>query len=144
MKTFNITYEQNGNSFVKGIHVEATSFGEMEEKFNSLNLGTIIGCVVVNQKIMKNDFAIKFNSLEEYREIEKFLEKEGYTNDKDWNEKELLEYQKGFVCINNAIINNDKTELFTIFEDSSLFVEVYNSLEEYKTIKTTRNEFKKY
>lgn len=48
MKTFNITYEQKGNSFVKGIHIEATSFGEMEEKFNKLNLGTIIGCVIVN------------------------------------------------------------------------------------------------
>ena len=80
---------------------------------------------------MKNYFAIKFNSLEEYREIEKFLEKEGYTNDKDWNEKELLEYRKGVVCINNVVLGNDKTELFTIFEDSSLFVEVYNSLEEY-------------
>ena len=131
MKTFNITYKQNGNSFVKGIHIEATSFGEMEEKFNKLNLGTLIGCVIVIQKSMKNDFAIKFNSLEEYREIEKFLEKEGYTNDNEWNEEELLEYQKGFVCIDDAIINNNKTELFTIFEDSPPFVEVYNSLEEY-------------
>ena len=132
MKTFNITYEQKGNSFVKGIHVEASSFGEMEEKFNKLNLGTLIGCVVVNQKIMKNDFAIKFNSLEEYREIEKFLEKEGYTNDKEWNEKELLEYQKGFVCIDDAIINNNKTELFGIFEDNILYIhETYSSLEEY-------------
>ena len=87
---------------------------------------------------MKNDFAIKFNSLEEYREIEKFLEKEGYTNDSEWNEKELSEYQKGYVCIDNVVINN--TELFTIFEDSSLFVEVYSSLEEYKTIKTARND----
>lgn len=90
--------------------------------------------------IMKNDFAIKFNSLEEYREIEKYLEKEGYTNDKWWNEKELLEYQKGYVCIDDIVTNNNKTELFTIFEDSSLFVEVYSSLEEYKTIKTTRND----
>ena len=89
---------------------------------------------------MKNDFAIKFNSLEEYREIEKFLENEGYTNDKFWNEEELLEYHVGFVCIDDAIINNNKTELFTIFEDSPLFVEVYSSLEEYKTIKTTRND----
>ena len=48
MKTFNITYEQNGNSFVKGIHIEATSFGEMEEKFNRIYLGTLIGCVIVN------------------------------------------------------------------------------------------------
>lgn len=48
MKTFNITYGQKGNSFVKGIHVEASSFGEMEEKFNKLNLGTIIVCVIVN------------------------------------------------------------------------------------------------
>ena len=48
MKTFNITYKQNGNSFVKGIHIEATSFGEMEEIFNKLNLGTLIGCVIVN------------------------------------------------------------------------------------------------
>ena len=121
MKTFNITYKQKGNSF-----------GEMEEKFNKLNLGTLIGCVVVNQKIMKNDFAIKFNSLEEYREIEKFLEKEGYTNDNEWNEKELLEYQKGFVCINNAVVGYDPTELFTIFEDNRLYKhETYNSLEEY-------------
>ena len=81
---------------------------------------------------MKNDFAIKFNSLEEYREIEKFLEKEGYTNDKEWNEKELLEYQKGFVCIDDAIINNNKTELFGIFEDNILYIhETYSSLEEY-------------
>ena len=87
---------------------------------------------------MKNDFAIKFNSLEEYREIEKFLEKEGYTNDNEWNEKELSEYQKGCVCIDDVVIYN--TELFTIFEDSSLLVEVYSSLEEYKTIKTTRND----
>ena len=132
MKTFNITYEQNGNSFVKGIHVEANSFGEMEEEFNKLNLGTLIGCVVVNQKIMKNDFAIKFNSLEEYREIEKFLEKEGYTNDNEWNEKELLEYQRGFVCIDDTIINNNKTELFMVFEDNRLYkYGTYNSLEEY-------------
>ena len=81
---------------------------------------------------MKNDFAIKFNSLEEYREIEKFLEKEGYTNDNEWNEKELLEYQKGFVCIDDAIINNNKTELFVIFEDNILYIhETYSSLEEY-------------
>ena len=132
MKTFNITYEQNGNSFVKGIHIEATSFGEMEEKFNKLNIGTIIGCVIVNQKIMKNDFAIKFNSLNEYKEIEKFLENEGYTNDKDWNEEQLTEYQRGFVCIDDAIINNNKTELFGIFEDNRLYKhETYNSLEEY-------------
>ena len=81
---------------------------------------------------MKNDFAIKFNSLEEYREIEKFLEKEGYTNDKDWSEKELLEYRKGFVCINNVVLGNDKTELFAVFEDNRLYEhETYNSLEEY-------------
>ena len=94
---------------------------------------------------MKNYFAIKFNSLEEYREIEKFLEKEGYTNDNEWNEKELLECQKGFVCIDDTIINNNKTELFIVFEDNRLYkYKTYNSLEEYKTIKTTRNEFKKY
>ena len=83
-------------------------------------------------RIMKNDFAIKFNSLQEYREIEKFLENEGYTNDRDWNKEQLLEYQKGFVCIDYAIINNNKTELFTIFEDKRLYKqEAYNSLEEY-------------
>ena len=70
---------------------------------------------------MKNDFAIKFNSLEEYREIEKFLEKEGYTNDNEWNEKELLEYQRGFVFIDDTIINNNKTELFMVFEDNRLY-----------------------
>ena len=41
MKTFNITYEQKGNSFVKGIHVEANSFGEMEEKFNTFKRNRI-------------------------------------------------------------------------------------------------------
>lgn len=47
MKTFNITYEQKGNSFTKGMHIEAKSFGDMEFKFNKLNIGTIIGCVIV-------------------------------------------------------------------------------------------------
>ena len=82
---------------------------------------------------MKNDFAIKFNSLEEYREIEKFLENEGYTNDKFWNEEELLEYHVGFVCINNAVVGYDPTELFTIFEDNRLYKhETFSNLEEYK------------
>ena len=80
---------------------------------------------------MKTNVSVKFNSIEEYIAIEKKLEDMGYTNDNEWNEEELLEYQKGFVCIDDAIINNNKTELFTIFEDSPLFVEVYNSLEEY-------------
>lgn len=81
---------------------------------------------------MKNDFAIKFNSLDEYREIEKFLENEGYTNDKGWNENELTEYQKGFVCINNAVVNNNKTELFSVFEDNRLYEhETYENLQEY-------------
>lgn len=81
---------------------------------------------------MKNDFAIKFNSLNEYREIEKFLENEGYTNDKDWNEKELTEYQNGFVCIDDTIIGDNPTETFSIFEDNYLFEDVtYINLEDY-------------
>ena len=81
---------------------------------------------------MKNDFAIKFNSIEEYREIEKFLENEGYTNDKDWNKEQLLEHQKGYVCIDDAVINNNKTELFSVFENPRLYEhETYSSLEEY-------------
>ena len=38
---------------------------------------------------MKTNVSIKFNSIEEYRVIEKKLEEMGYVNDKDkeWNKK---------------------------------------------------------
>lgn len=77
---------------------------------------------------MKNDFAIKFNSLEEYREIEKFLEKEGYTNDRDWNKEQLLEYHVGFVCVEKVY-----PFLFSVFENNAFFEdETFSNLEEYK------------
>lgn len=36
---------------------------------------------------MKTNVSIKFNSIEEYRVIEKKLEEMGYVNDKEWNKK---------------------------------------------------------
>ena len=38
---------------------------------------------------MKTNVSIKFNSIEEYRVIEKKLEEMGYVNDKKWNQKIL-------------------------------------------------------
>ena len=38
---------------------------------------------------MKTNVSIKFNSIEEYRVIEKKLEEMGYVNDKEWYKKVL-------------------------------------------------------
>ena len=52
---------------------------------------------------MKTDCTIKFNSIDEYREIEKTLEELGYENDKEWNEERLFEHETGYVCIEGFI-----------------------------------------
>jgi len=69
---------------------------------------------------MKTDVSIKFNSIEEYREIEKKLEELGYVlllDDKS---------NKGYVMVNN----NSKT--FGKFEYIlSINIHQYNSLKEF-------------
>ena len=50
---------------------------------------------------MKTNVSIKFNSVEEYREIEQKLEELGYVNDKSYNEDELKDYSQGYVHISN-------------------------------------------
>ena len=46
---------------------------------------------------MKTNVSIKFNSIEEYRVIEKKLEEMGYVNDKGWNDYSIFKYNK---CLN--------------------------------------------
>ena len=74
---------------------------------------------------MKTNVSIKFNSIEEYREIEKKLEELGYVNDKGWNERHLNNsFTKGYCfieCPNFAIFD------FTDYDDQK----GYNSLEEF-------------
>ena len=79
---------------------------------------------------MKTNVSIKFNSIEEYREIEKKLEELGYVNDKEWNEiilndVKLEHMRQPFVWIspsskNFFIHNHDCKPFYT-----------YNSLEEF-------------
>ena len=75
--------------------------------------------------VNKTNVSIKFNCIEEYREIEKKLEKMGYVNDKEWNERHLdNSFTKGYCFIeypNFAIFD------FTDYDDQK----VYNSLEEF-------------
>lgn len=77
---------------------------------------------------MKTNVSIKFNSIEEYREIERVLEVLGYYNYKDWNESELVKYKKGFVSIDDRPTNGRYVISFEIF-DFVLEEKVYNSLE---------------
>ena len=50
--------------------------------------------------VNKTNVSIKFNCIEEYRETEKKLEKMGYVNDKEWNERHLdNSFTKGYCFI---------------------------------------------
>lgn len=83
---------------------------------------------------MKTNVSIKFNSIEEYREIERVLEGLGYVNDKEWNEEELINHKSGVVSIDDVPILDNETCLFTIFRESIidyLDEKTYNSLEEF-------------
>ena len=78
---------------------------------------------------MKTNVSIKFNSIEEYREIEKKLIELGYVNDKEWNEDMLMHpntkistYVTIFSCTNSFSIFD------FVFEELE---EIYNSLEEF-------------
>ena len=67
---------------------------------------------------MKTNVSIKFNSIEEYREIEKKLEELGYVVVK---EKDSV---SGYVYVNN------KVKMFLKITEFS-YGDVYNSLEEF-------------
>ena len=60
---------------------------------------------------MKTNVSIKFNSIKEYREIEKKLEEMGYVNDKEWNERHLANSSARGYCY----INSDDSLLFSVF-----------------------------
>lgn len=69
---------------------------------------------------MKTNVSIKFNSIEEYREIEKKLIELGYLY------VNLDSYEKGYVLINNAL------KTFAMFDYIlNISVHQYNSLEEF-------------
>ena len=75
---------------------------------------------------MKTDCTIKFNSIEEYREIEKTLEELGYENDKEWNEdylKDLGKLKKLYVHIDGF--------LFGVYSFHEPQYKIYNSLNDF-------------
>ena len=73
---------------------------------------------------MKTNVSIKFNSIEEYREIEKKLIELGYVNDRDWNEMQLKKGLKSHIDI-------DEDYEFSVFQKPYDNEKVYNSLQEF-------------
>ena len=71
---------------------------------------------------MKTNVSIKFNSIEEYRVIEKKLEELGYVNDKEWNERKKNEI--GYVYLSEDLF-------YTKFKYKDEESYTYNSLEEF-------------
>ena len=71
---------------------------------------------------MKTSVSIKFNSIEEYRVIEKKLEELGYVNDKEWNERKKNEI--GYVYLSEDLF-------YTKFKYKDEESYTYNSLEEF-------------
>ena len=70
---------------------------------------------------MKTNVSIKFNSIEEYREIERVLEGLGYVN---LFKKIKINIKEGYVC--------STSKSFAFYDDNKLFDEkVYNSLQEF-------------
>ena len=70
---------------------------------------------------MKTNVSIKFNSIEEYRVIEKKLEEMGNVNDKKWNERKKNEI--GYIYLSE--------ELFYTKFKYRAEEKTYNSLEEF-------------
>ena len=70
---------------------------------------------------MKTNVSIKFNSIEEYRKIEKKLEELGYVNDKEWNERKKNEI--GYIYLSEELF-------YTKFKHRAE-EKTYNSLEEF-------------
>ena len=80
---------------------------------------------------MRTNVSIKFNSIEEYREIEKKLEELGYVNDKGWNEYKINIITDGCVGIYDVVINENLIYLFTVFDSMHEYEIIYNNLEEF-------------
>ena len=74
---------------------------------------------------MKTNVSVKFNSIEEYRAIEKKLEDMGYVNDKEWNESmfEINGANSGHVYISHIG--------FCVFSNKITGSKLYNNLEEF-------------
>lgn len=74
---------------------------------------------------MKTKVSIKFNSIEEYRVIEKKLEDMGYVNDKEWNESmfEINGATSGHVYISHVD--------FSVFSNKITGGKLYNNLQEF-------------
>ena len=74
--------------------------------------------------VNKTNVSIKFNSIEEYREIEKKLEKMGYVNDGMYGEEFIEQYR--------YVSFSTKKKHFDVFDFTLKDEEVvYNSLEEF-------------
>lgn len=76
---------------------------------------------------MKTNVSIKFNSIEEYKEIEKKLIELGYINDDStWNNYNLKLCKFGYVYI-------DKLDsVFSIYKFGNIYAKkTYNSLQEF-------------
>ena len=78
MKTFNITYEQNGNSFVKGIHVEASSFGDYyrlkSNKGNVLEKGWLKDGIIYGREV---EGSSKVDEDDSWLHEDEYYDKEG-------------------------------------------------------------------
>ena len=73
---------------------------------------------------MKTNVSIKFNSIEEYRVIEKKLEEMGYVNDKKWNEKILSNSSTHVVIYDH--------KFFEVHSHRGIGIsKTYNNLEEF-------------
>ena len=79
---------------------------------------------------MKTNVSIKFNSIEEYREIEKKLEELGYVNDKEWNEMIINEVKLEYMGQNFVWISPRSNNFFIHTHDCNPLY-IYNSLEEF-------------
>ena len=76
---------------------------------------------------MKTNVSSKFNSIEEYREIEKKLIELGYSIDKEYNEQTLTEFESYNKIQHYIRIYEDYICVAGVFNDCK----VYNSLEEF-------------
>ena len=76
--------------------------------------------------VNKTNVSIKFNSIEEYREIEKKLEEIGYVNDKGWNESLIDDYEE-YKCLPHHVYIDVDYE----FAVQCSYERTHNSLEEF-------------
>ncbi len=74
---------------------------------------------------MKTNVSIKFNSIEEYREIEKKLEELGYVNDTFYKDNEIINMEEKYVTLCKRI------KEFSVFSFITEKEKTYNSLEEF-------------